>query len=263
MAEETLISWADATLNFWVGCTKVSVGDGGACEHCYAETWAARWPQYRNTWGVGAPRVQFKHTLSKAKAIEARGRREGRRMFVFSNSLSDIFDKEVPIEWLVEALEVMAATPGNIYLLLSKRGSLIVKRLQLALSLAGMTQLPQNVALGITVVTQEEADRDVRHLLRAKLEFSPAFAFLSMEPLMGPVDLRWAALHPGPDHTRVDWVIVGGESGARARETPDGAFESVMAQCEAAGVPFHMKQMTKKRPIPPHLQRQERPIVHV
>lgn len=246
MAETTNISWADATLNFWIGCTEVSNGYKGACTFCYARTWANRFPRTRGTWGVGAPRLQTEHVLSKAKAIVRKGQKEGRRQFVFSNSLGDIFDKEVPIEWLAKAFEVAAATPENIYLFLTKRAPLILKRAQQALAYAGLKDLPPNIALGITVVTQEEADRDIPWLLAAKAALSPAFVFLSMEPLMGPVVLAGGWLGLGDNGAwgtgRIDWVITGGESGAHARPSNPAWFRSLRDQCAAAGVAFHHKQ---------------------
>jgi protein gp37 len=278
MAEETNISWADATLNFFVGCTKVSVGPQGACENCYAETWANRWPQYRETWGPGAPRVQFKHMLAKAMKLErlaiARKAAGGGAYFCFSNSLSDIFDNEVPIEWLREAFDIMRATPHVTYLLLTKRPQNILKRFAATLN-SGLGTLsdywPRNVAIGCTAVTQKEADRDLPWLLIAKKMLSPAFAFVSMEPLMEAVDLTPFLYEPCPkaedmmmdpstgayeccarcDYTGIsgepredgiDWVITGGESGTQARPTLPDAFRSLRDQCATAGLPFHFKQ---------------------
>lgn len=209
-------------------------------------------------------------------------------MWVFSNSLSDIFDKEVPIEWLSEAFDIMEATPGNIYLLLTKRGPNIVKRWLEVIryrrkrdnvaglepsdgQLSATCPLPRNVALGITVVTQEEANRDVPHLLRAKWMLKPLFVFLSMEPLMGPVNLteihgtgwartqRWDCLrgagnpsltgmHGLAPDIRVDWVITGGESGVHARPSYPAWFQSLRDQCAAAGVAFHFKQWGEWQP---------------
>lgn len=264
MAEITNISWADATLNFWIGCTKVSTGDHGACEYCYAETWANRFPQTQGRWGVGAPRLQTQHALSKAKAIVRKGQKEGRRQFVFSNSLGDIFDKEVPIEWLAQAFEVAAATPENIYLFLTKRAPLIEKRAREALAYAGMKELPANIAFGITIVTQAEANRDVPHLLRAKAALRPAFVFVSMEPLRGPVNLTFLDISNGGAPTwidalrgwsplgqrmAIDWVITGGESGAKARPSDPAWFRSLRDQCAAAGVAFHFKQWGEWQPL--------------
>lgn len=246
MAETTNISWADATLNFWAGCTKVSTGADGACEFCYAETWANRFPRYRGTWGVGAPRVRMLHCLAKAKklerlAIDKAARGEG-AFFCFSNSLSDIFDNEVPIEWLAEAFAVMRATPHVTYLLLTKRAPNIVKRSEAA------GGLPPNAALGITVVTQIEFQRDTPTLAAAAQLLHPALTFLSMEPLMELVNmelLQICKLSTGqmlPALHFIDWVITGGESGAHARPAPPSWFRNLRDQCARAAVPFHFKQ---------------------
>lgn len=281
MAEATNIEWADATLNFWVGCTKVSVGEKGACTHCYAETWANRWPQNRGTWGVGAPRIQFSHLQAKARKLEklaiAKAARGEGAFFCFSNSLSDIFDNEVPIAWLAEAIEIARSTPHVTYLFLTKRPQNIVKRFLETIRVTpppGMTGIeaiqeqgldrwwPRNIAIGCTVVTQKEADRDIPWLLKAKALLRPAFAFVSMEPLMEVVDLTQIEAKVGkgtdvfsalsydgdPDEdvefgtACIDWVITGGESGTNARITPVEAFRSLRDQCAQAGVPFMFKQ---------------------
>lgn len=262
MAETTGISWCHATLNFWVGCTKVSTGEQGACEFCYAETWAKRWPAYRDTWGVGAARKLFQHLRSKALKLErlavdqlAAG---GGPFFCFSNSLSDIFDNEVPIEWLTEAFAIMRTAPNVTFLLLTKRGPNILKRTEQA------GGLPPNAGLGITIVTQPEADRDLPHLLMAAAALSPALVLVSMEPLMGPVDLtrvstvrfrgaevlnaltgELSGMFGDPCATRlphIDWVITGGESGTHARPTHPDWFRALRDQCVTAGVPYHHKQ---------------------
>lgn len=258
MAEHTNISWADATLNFWIGCTEVSVGEKGACTNCYARTWANRFPRTRGSWGAGAPRVKTVGWVSKLKELErlaiaklARG--EG-AFFCFSNSLSDIFDNEVPIEWLAEAFAGMREhAPHVTFLLLTKRPQNIVKRAEAA------GGLPPNAAIGCTVVTQKEADRDLPWLLAALASLGAPFAFVSMEPLMEVVDIAWALsrnplelasgflrrgmFSPGLETLRgLGWVITGGESGAHARITPLEATQGLRDQCAAAGVPFEHKQ---------------------
>lgn len=257
MAEVTTISWADATLSFWIGCTKV----GAACDFCYAEVYGNR---FGVKWGPHELRRRTMHWLKKAKTIERKGKKLGKRQFVFSNSLSDIFDNAVPIEWLAEAFKVMAATPHNVYLLLTKRAGLIESRTREALAIAGLDKLPENIAFGITVVTQEEADRDIPKLLRAKAALNPLFVFLSMEPLLERVDLTRICIMPkvagslragihvdclrgryfesgvtyhgdwdinGPPPTgpglAVDWVITGGESGHHARYTEPDLFRDL------------------------------------
>lgn len=275
MAEITGISWADGTLNFWVGCTKVSTGDKGACEFCYAEAWANRWPAYRDTWGSGEARARFAHLLAKAMKLErlaiAKLAAGGGPFFCFSNSLSDIFDNEVPIEWLAEAFEIMRATPHVTYLLLTKRAQNIVKRFADTLPApadkrddALRAAWPRNAAIGCTIVTQAEADRDIPVLLAAKAALKPAFAFVSMEPLMEAVDLtrlstfKWRGAEvlnaltgelrgmfgdycPTKAPT-LDWVIAGGESGLQARPSHPDWFRYLRYQCAEAGVPFHFKQ---------------------
>lgn len=248
MGERSLISWCDATLNFWVGCTKVSTGPKGACENCYAETWAKRWPAYRDTWGSGAPRVQFKHLLAKARKLEKLAlekKHQGRgAFFCFSNSLSDIFDKEVPIAWLAEAFSVMRATPHVTYLLLTKRPQNIVGR---AMAAGG---LPPNAAIGCTVVTQKEAEHNLPWLLQAKLLLRPAFAFVSIEPMREHIRLlgrfikrAWTA--------GVDWVICGFESGPHAAPGHPAWARSLRDQCAAARVPFEFKQWGEWREAQP------------
>lgn len=308
MAETTNISWADATLNFWIGCTKVS----RACDNCYAELWGNR---FGVKWGPREQRRRTVKSLAKAKKLQRKAMAEGRKIFCFSNSLSDIFDNEVPIEWLRDAFEIMRQTPDVIYLLLTKRPQNIEKR---SIEAGG---LPPNAAIGCTVVTQAEANRDIPHLLAAKEGLSPPFVFVSMEPLLEMVDIRpWLPgcyecagscgcrlanyppaeacvecgkvcgpdtepvfsegcpkcggelepmcpdcdgrmVHQHPDTPCLDWVIAGGESGPNARPAHPDWFRQLRDQCEAACVPFHLKQMTGKAPIPADLQIQERPNV--
>lgn len=263
LAETTAISWADATLNFWIGCTEVSNGPKGACESCYARRWGAR---FGVTWGVGEARRKSVGVAAKARRLEklaiAKAARGEGAFLCFVNSLSDIFDKEVPVEWLAEAFATMRATPHVTYLLLTKRAPNIIGRAKAA------GGLPKNVAIGATVVTQPEADRDVLHLLIAKEELEVAIAFLSLEPLQGYIDLRrirppshLGSEHPlldallgrwtteigapyglGASSWGLDWVIAGGESGPHARPSHPDWFRDLAGQCAETGVPFHFKQ---------------------
>lgn len=176
------------------------------------------------------------------------------RRRVFCSSLADVFDNQVPIEWRQDLFRLILDTPHLDWLLLTKRIGNVPKVLDDA-----QWEHLGNVWLGATVVNQEEADRDVPKLLA-----TPArVRFLSMEPLLGPVcltelqapgELRvWVdALRgeaasmggTGPLHkvARLDWVIVGGESGPGARPMHPGWARSLRDQCAAAGVPFLFKQ---------------------
>lgn len=256
MGETTAISWADATVNFWMGCTAVSP----ACDGCYARHLVqnrfgkAVWggpgagAGTRARTGPDSWRLPFK--------LQRRAEKDGTRPFVFVNSLADTFDNAVPAEWRAEAFDVMRRTPRLVYLLLTKRPQLIAR---LAEAAGG---LPPNAAIGTTVEDQERANRNIPELLAADRVLNPLFTFVSCEPLLGPVDLtairpdatmKLNALTGEGEHLLgmrarirpLGWAITGGETdqGAhRARPTHPGWFLSLRDQCAAAGVPFHFKQ---------------------
>lgn len=180
MAESTKIEWTDATVNFWWGCTKVGPG----CDHCYAEAWAQRFDE--SLWGAGVPRRKVKSampTLAKLqRGAERWEAKHGRRRRVFLQSMSDLFDKEVPDEWFAEAWSWIGMASRLELQIVTKRVSFVEKRL------AGRTW-PQHAGLIISVVNQEEADRDIPRLLDLKDRLGIKWVGLSMEPLLGPVDI--------------------------------------------------------------------------
>ena len=243
MAESTKIEWTDATVNFWWGCTKVGPG----CDHCYAEAWAQRFDE--SLWGAGVPRRKVKSampTLAKLQRGADRWQaKHGRRRRVFLQSMSDLFDKEVPDEWFDEAWTGIGMASRLELQIVSKRISFVEKRL------AGRTW-PQHAGLIISVVNQEEADRDIPRLLDLKACLGIPWVGLSMEPLLGPVDVikvlaQWQDATPYSERKGIklgslllDWVIVGGESGPRPMH-PDWV-RSLRDQCAAAGIPFLFKQ---------------------
>ena len=263
MAENTKIEWADHTFNPWTGCTKIGPG----CDHCYAEGWAKRSGIVQ--WGPGAERRRTSEANWKQPMRwNAEAERIGVRYRVFCASLADVFDNEVPVEWRADLFDLIARTPHLDWLLVTKRignaKTMMADALHLnpaALSNGQIWPLP-NVWLGITVVNQAEADRDIPKLLQTPA----AVRFLSVEPLLGPVSFRWMpawpenkanrALNPagGTDHLdglrRLDWVIVGGESGPKARPMHPQWARDIRDQCEAAGVPFLFKQWGEWAPIP-------------
>lgn len=299
MAENSSISWTDDTFNPWEGCQKVGPG----CDNCYAEARNARYGAgVASNWGPGAPRRRtskanwrkpLKWNREAKAALEAWrtnpfAREETPRptRFVFCASLADVFDNAVPTQWRRDLFNLIRSTPHLTWLLLTKRPGNIVKMARDCyepwrepLVKGGMQQVdqwwPRNAAIGCTVVTQEEADRDIPRLLRAKSELRPAFAFLSMEPLLGPVDFaripwrfnamdvdapgapvktfnpltgevtswdRGFPVAPGERAPAIDWIIAGGESGSKARPSHPDWFREVAGQCAEAGVPFHFKQ---------------------
>lgn len=115
MGENTKIEWCDSSINFWLGCTKVS----DACQNCYAEALAKRFGTVE--WGHGQPRVRTKSAVATAFKLDRKARRLGRRLKVFCNSMSDFFDAEVDDAWRDEAMAVMALTPHLDWLVLTKR----------------------------------------------------------------------------------------------------------------------------------------------
>ena len=264
MSENTKIEWCDSTFNPWTGCTKVGPG----CDNSYAEGGAKRSGIVQ--WGPGAERrrtsaANWRKPLQwnakpffECVACGWRGERflvhfdgdqcphcctvgdiKPARRRVFCASLADVFDNEVPVEWRADLFDLIAKTPNLDWLLVTKRignvGRMIPDRWSV--------MMPPNLWLGITVVNQVEADRDIPKLLQLKA----AVRFLSMEPLLGPVDLRQAhitkvRLPAWPNPTRVDWIIVGGESGPKARPMHPEWVRGIRDQCETAGVPFLFKQ---------------------
>ena len=248
MAENTKIEWADATVNHWAGCTKVSP----ACDNCYAERMAGR--LWKVQWGAGAARRQFISARDMLEALDRKAQRIGKKLRVFHNSLSDMFDNEVPDGWRMDAFKIMADTPNLQHLVLTKRIGNVRHYTQhdgLAFDLMG----DGSVWLGATVVNQEEADRDIPKLLAVPA----AKRFLSIEPMLGPVDLNYVRQRIQAQRSQLaraingetwlDWVIVGSESGPGARPIHPDWARSIRDQCAAAGVPFLFKQWGEWRPM--------------
>ncbi len=262
MAENTAIEWTDHTFNPWEGCQKVGPG----CDHCYAETRNARYApkgvEGAPNWGPGAPRRRtsisnWNKPLRWQREAAAFYAQHGRRQRVFCASLADVFDNAVDPAWRQDLFTLIADTPDLDWLLLTKRIGNVANMLPVPFDFAA--HYP-NVWLGATIVNQAEADRDIPKLLAIRA----AVRFLSMEPLLGPVDLRKIVLrrdgqHPTTlsnrlgdyiqplsgnfrDSPRIHWVIVGGESGPGARPMHPDWARSIRDQCAAAGVAFLFKQ---------------------
>lgn len=277
MGDVTAIEWADKTFNPWEGCQKVGPG----CDNCYAETRNARYGGgVAANWGPGAPRRRTsasnwnkprrwdREAEAAVSAAKAEGLPPPPPVFVFCASLADVFDNAVDPAWRVDLFRLIHATPNLTWLLLTKRPGNILRLYEdvnRGLHPEGLSFWPRNAAIGCTVVNQEEADRDIYKLLDAKAILAPAFAFLSMEPLLGPVDLRNVATmrYPGAEYldaltgkTRgmfgepggdslppVDWVIIGGESGPNARPMDPEWVRPILLQTEGTDAVFNFKQV--------------------
>lgn len=246
MGEFTKIEWADKTFNPWVGCTKVSE----ACRNCYAESWAKRSGLVK--WGADAER---RRTSESNWRQPLKWNREalaaGERRRVFCASLADVFEGREELEpWRKDLFDLIYATPFLDWLLLTKRPQNIPTMLRA--SRAYGEEFPLNVWLGTTVESDDCADR-VNDLIEAAGEFASVL-FLSCEPLLGPLNLkanqRYQVEHGGyrPMIDDIQWVICGGESGAKHRAMNLDHARMLRDQCVDAGVPYFFKQNGGRTP---------------
>lgn len=213
MATASKIEWTEQTWNPVSGCTKISPG----CKHCYAETMARRLKAMR------APGYQygFELTLQPTRLGQPLARKKPTVWFV--NSMSDLFHEGVPDAYIDSVFDVIRATPQHTYQILTKRA----ERLPDYFSLRSV---PGNVWLGVSVEDQQHGLPRI-NLLRA---VHASIRFLSIEPLLedlGAIDL-----------SGIHWVIVGGESGPKARPMDAQWVRTIREQCEDANVAFFFKQ---------------------
>jgi protein gp37 len=212
MSDRSAIEWTEATWNPVRGCKKVSSG----CKHCYAETFAERFR--------GVPGHPFEQGFDIRLVPEALDlpRRWRRGRLVFVNSMSDLFQEDVPLEFIQRVFTVMRDCQQHQFQVLTKRAERL-------LQLASHIDWPSNVWMGVSV---ESADYTWR--VRLLQRVPAAVRFVSVEPLLGPIDrLPLRGIH---------WVIVGGESGHRAREMNPEWARSIRDQCRDTGVAFFFKQ---------------------
>jgi protein gp37 len=224
MADHSSIEWTDATWNPVTGCQKVSPG----CKHCYAEVFAERFR------GVpGHPYEQGFDVKLWRKRLEWPLLWKTPRM-IFVNSMSDLFQDTVPDSFIGEVFDVMERASIHTFQLLTKRAERMAQwtSARYALEAGGARRRwPRNVWAGVSVETQAYTTR-----IRA-LQKVPAFTrFVSVEPLLGPVQLDEELLHD------IHWVIVGGESGHGARPMDPQWARDVRDACADAGVAFFFKQ---------------------
>jgi protein gp37 len=206
------IEWTEMTWNPVTGCRKVSQG----CKNCYAERMARRLK------AMGAERYRggFEPTLHE-DLVELPKRWKKPRV-IFVNSMSDLFQEDVPDEFIFRVFQSMKECPQHTFQILTKRSA----RLR---CIGKSLPWPNNVWMGVSVEDGRVVDR-VHDLSSVNAQVR----FLSCEPLIGP-------LHNIPlEH--IDWVIVGGESGPGARPMERSWVESIHAQCRQNGIPFFFKQ---------------------
>lgn len=209
----TKIEWTDATWNPVTGCTKISAG----CAHCYAEVMSRR----LKAMGVAKYKEAFTITVHEDSLNEPKKWRKPRTIFVCS--MSDIFHKDVPFEFVDKVMNVIEETPQHRYQLLTKRADRMEAYFK-------TRKVPKNVWIGVTVEVRSSKCRIdcLRSVQKAPIKF------LSCEPLLedlGELDLNG-----------IDWIIVGGESGNQARPMKEEWVLNIQQQCRAADKAFFFKQ---------------------
>jgi protein gp37 len=222
MAAKTTIEWTEATWNPVTGCTKLSPG----CDNCYAERFAERWrgiPGHPFEQGFDL-RLHHERLHQPAKWKRPR--------FIFVNSMSDLFHKGVPVDFVHRVFDAMEEAPHHVYQLLTKRSSLMRSFVN---ARYGDTGAPPYIWLGVSVEDEHRLSR-IRHLRETRA----AMRFLSLEPLLGPI--RDIPLDG------ISWVIVGGESGPAHRPIHEEWVAQIRDQCLAFQVAFFFKQWGGARP---------------
>ena len=212
MAHKSQIEWTESTWNPVTGCTKISDG----CKNCYAERLANRLKamgqkNYRNGFALTLQEQAVEIPLSWKKP-----------QTIFVNSMSDLFHKDIPLEYIQKVFNVMAKADWHNFQVLTKRSD-ILKNFSKELN------WQPHIWMGVSV----ENDKVV-HRIEDLLETDAHIKFLSIEPLLGRL--------PKLNLSGIDWVIVGGESGPKARPMKEEWVLEIKDQCEDFGVPFFFKQ---------------------
>ncbi len=212
MALASNIEWTDATWNAVTGCTKISPG----CNNCYAERMALRLQ------GIGHPNYVNGFRLALHENLIELPLYWRKPLTIFVDSMSDLFHDDVPDEFIFRVFDTMQRANWHRFQILTKRS----KRL---LDLSPHLQWMPHIWVGVSVENQNYSYR-IEHLRKT----GASIKFLSLEPLLGPI--------PGLALEEIDWVIVGGESGPRARVMQAPWVTDIRNQCQRAKVPFFFKQ---------------------
>lgn len=207
------IEWTEQTWNPTVGCTKLSAG----CKHCYAETMAKR----LQAMGARGYEKAFELQLLPHRLNDPVKRKKPTVYFV--NSMSDLFHDRIPDGYIEQVFDVIAQTPHHTYQVLTKRGARLARYFR-------HREVPPNAWLGVSVENRRHGVPRIAHLRQVPARIR----FLSVEPLLEDVGKL--------DLTDIHWVIVGGESGPKARPMKPEWADSVRRQCEAQNVAFFFKQ---------------------
>lgn len=210
------IEWTEVTWNPTTGCDKVSPG----CKYCYAE----RWANMQLKRGIHQYRNGFNLTLSPERLTQPLTWKSPKLVFV--NSMSDLFHDKVPDDYILEVFDIMNKTLTHSYQVLTKRIERVIK-------LSSQINWTKNIWLGVSVEDNEFSYRI------EKLKMIPAQTkFISFEPLLGPIHTK--------NFNGIDWVLVGGESGGKARRIDKTWINSIKKVCQDLAIPFFFKQWGKR-----------------
>lgn len=236
--ENSNIEWTDHTFNPWIGCEKVSA----ACKFCYAEKLDSRFTGGVN-WGKGAARTRTSEkNWLKPLHWNHDAEQKGIRYRVFCASMADVFeDRPDLITHRHDLFDLIERTPHLDWLLLTKRPENIFR---LTRPFITRPESLKNVLFGATVENQDEFDKRIPHLLESKALLKPKAIFLSMEPLLGYINLTPVL----SNEIKIDWIIVGGESGqlTKIRRIDLSAVKLIKGHCENNGIAFFFKQLGTK-----------------
>jgi protein gp37 len=233
MGLNTKINYVSATHNFWYGCTKVSEG----CQNCFAER---QWKRFYKNYGGTK---DFTKLVRRQKNFDAPLKWK-KPQIILVNDMSDFFHKDVPVSWILDAFKVMREAKQHTFLLLTKRPN-IANDFFHNYSCKDL----ENMWLGVSVENQKTADERIPELLKISIA---GYKWLSIEPLLEEVTIR-------PYVDQFHWVVCGGETGTGARAMQAEWALQIKNQCEYESVPFFMKQMSGRLPIPKNLNIRQYP----
>ena len=221
MANRSKIEWTEATINPVVGCTKIR--PKGGCKYCYAERLFPR----------AYPGKKFENVQFIPERLDQLKRWKKSRL-IFLNSMGDIFHESLDLKDVHRIFDAVQNTDQHLYQILTKRPHRALEILRARRSYDEM----KNIWIGFSAEDQNSASMSL-HTMFSMPERIPV-KFLSIEPMIAPVDLELAIYERRVQG--VDWVIVGGESGPNRRPMDDDWVRSVRDQCKRANIPFFYKQ---------------------
>lgn len=259
MGTDTKIPWCDHTWNPFIGCTWASAG----CDNCYAKAWNDTWfPKL----DFGTPRRASKQKQREPLARYGKGPNKGEYKWksgdtVFVCSLSDFWHENVPDSWRLDAFAIMSQRPDLTFMILTKRPLIMTSNDGAWMPYKYSMLKPvstDNIWMGITAEDQKRLD-----FRNEILQDTPAARrFLSLEPLIGAIDILPAIEMQSGNGRRIHWVIVGGESGVNARPMHPNWVRAIRDRCVEYEIPFFFKQWGRWSPVKPRTEPSDSRVKH-